>query len=198
VQLKIHNIWKMIFMSVLIVLAFSGLPTSRSFLISPHNVMRNARDTTLFESHPLPGNGVKYLGAFEFLTNELDLKVATITATTTTTSKISVQQHSSYENKESLMKARDFISHLFSLPSALLHPHAFKHQDSNPVDVMYFPFVGFCYDTEYSWEPFAPLVSTKTTCRIPPVHETVYGYFVPSGNVVNPSDWDAVERNASI
>jgi hypothetical protein len=177
----------------IILSAFSVLTTCQGFLIRPHYEVRIVRETRLFEAHPLPGAGVKYLGAFEFLTNTPDLKT-----TATKTTKISKQQQSPNENEESLMKARDFISHLFSLPSALLHPPAFHHQDSNLDDIMYFPFIGFYYNTDYSWDPFAPLVSTKTTCRIPSLHETVYGYFVPSGHKVNPSDWEVIERNSSI
>lgn len=78
---------------------------------------------------------------------------------------------------------RDFVAHVFSLPSTLLHPlsHAEDVQD-----VVMFPIVGFKILPEFSR---ALPTSPSASCRIPPGNEEVYGWY-SEACILQPFDAD--------
>ena len=87
--------------------------------------------------------------------------------------------------------ARAFVSHLFSLPSTLLHPHS-----SEVADVVYYPIVGFHY-TLLSSKPLPTTAfPTAAACRIPPppTSERLYGWFSPGCHLNHPDSDDYLEE----
>jgi hypothetical protein len=71
--------------------------------------------------------------------------------------------------------ARAFVSRVFSLPSAILHPNEVKG------DVVYYPIVGFKLVPDGEGQSSVLPTTARVSCRIPAAQtELVFGWYSPA------------------